>query len=209
MKQATGNNIPHTADRVSIQQSLDGHSFSISGLEGAFPGDEAVPVEILTPQTLLVPSEFLQTMTPAELLAAAGMACGEKQQAVRTFPKTLGTDTEIIAVMALAEEALQAVRERLGYRASFTTPLLYGPTAGRPTVWLYLRADILYIKVFDRTLRMAEAIPAATDADIIYFIDRLGKAFPLNDMLLRTIGRNGKKLRKLLGNRFQEVICAS
>ena len=209
MRQATGNNTPHTADRVSIQQSLDGHSFSVSGLEGDFPGDEAVPVEILTPQTLLVPSEFLQTMTPAELLAAAGMACSEKQQAVRSLPKALNAGTEIVAVMAIGEEALQAVRERLGYRASFTTPLLYGPTAGRPTVWLYLRAGILYIKVFDRALRMAEAIPAATDADVLYFIDRLSKAFSLEDMLLHTIGRNAKKVYKLVGNRFGEVICVS
>ncbi|MCM1151876.1 MAG: hypothetical protein NC209_04455 [Alistipes sp.] len=188
---------------------MDGHSFSVSGLGREFPGDEVVPVEVLTPRTLLVPSEFLQTMTPAELLAAAGMPCTERQQAVRSLPMTIGSGMEIVAVMAVGEDALQAVREKLGYRASFTTPLLSGPTSGRPTVWLYLRTGILYIKVFDRSLRMAEAIPAATDADILYFIDRLGKVFPLGDMLLRTPGRNAKMLRKLVGNRFREVVCAS
>lgn len=209
MKQATGSKAPHAADRVSIQQSLDGHSFSVAGLDGDFPGEEAVEVEVLTPQTLLVPSGFLQTLTPAELLAAAGMACTEYQQAVRSLPTMLGRTTEVVAVMAVGTSALQAVRERLGYRATFTTPLLAGPTAGRPTVWLHLRAGILYIKVFDRTLRMAEAIPAPSDADLLYFVDRLSRAFPLGDMLLRAVGREAKDLRKLLGHRFRDVVCAS
>ncbi|MDE5691567.1 MAG: hypothetical protein K2I13_05080, partial [Alistipes sp.] len=121
---------------MSIQRSLDGHSFSVTGLDRDFTGEAVVTVEILTPQTLLVPTELLQTSTAAELLAAAGMACKEGQQAVRSMPRMLGPDKEIAAVMALDEDMLQRIRERLGYRADFVTPLLDEPTPARQTVWL-------------------------------------------------------------------------
>ena len=74
MKQATGSRTPRLTNKVSIQRSLDGHSFSVSGLDRDFTGEAIVTVEILTPQTLLVPADLLQTSTAAELLAAAGMA---------------------------------------------------------------------------------------------------------------------------------------
>ena len=101
MKQATGSRTPRLTNKVSIQRSLDGHSFSVSGLDRDFTGEAIVTVEILTPQTLLVPADLLQTSTAAELLAAAGMACRHDEQAVRSMPRSLGRDKEVVAVMAL------------------------------------------------------------------------------------------------------------
>ncbi|MDE5624477.1 MAG: hypothetical protein K2I62_07765 [Alistipes sp.] len=209
MKQATGSRTPRLTNKVSIQRSLDGHSFSVTGLDRDFTGEAVVTVEILTPQTLLVPTELLQTSTAAELLAAAGMACKEGQQAVRSMPRMLGPDKEIAAVMALDEDMLQRIRERLGYRADFVTPLLDEPTTARQTVWLRRTPGLLYIKVFGRTLRLAEVIPAATEADMLYFIDRLGKVLPLGRMQLHLAGTGAKALRKLIGNRFRHVVCES
>ncbi len=209
MKQATGSNAPRFTKRVSIQQALDGHSFSISGLDREFPGEEPVEVELLTPQTLLVPTELFAPDTAVELLAAAGMACTSKQRIVWSLPTTIAQDTEAVAVMALPQETLLRIRERLGERATFTTPLLEGPAAGNATVWLLRKGGVLYIKVFGRTLRMAEAIPARTDAEILYFIDRLGKVFPLKEMRLQLTGTSARSLRELLGKRFKKVVCAS
>lgn len=209
MKQATGSRTPRLTNKVSIQRSLDGHSFSVSGLDRDFTGEAVVTVEILTPQTLLVPTDLLQTSTAAELLAAAGMACKQGEQAVRSMPRTFGPGKEVVAVMALDEKLLQQIRERLGYRADFTTPLLEGPTVATQTLWLYRAPGTLYIKVFGRTLRLAEVIPAAAEADILYFVDRLGKVLPLNRMRLHAAGPGAKALRKLIGKRFKRVVCES
>jgi len=209
MKLATGSNAPHFAYKVSIQQPLDGHSFSFSGLNREFPGEEAVGVEILTPQTLLTPAPLFEPEAAAELLAAAGMGCTQGQCAVWSAPTWLRPETEAVAVMAIEEETLRTIRERLGYRAAFTTPLFEGPTSEKATVWLRRTAGLLYIKVFGRTLRMAEAIPATTEADILYFIERLAAAFPLDEMQLRLTGTKTEALRKLIGKRFRKVLCES
>lgn len=208
MKRATGNRAPRLANKVSIQRSLDGHSFSVAGLDRDYTGEAVVTVEIRTPQTLLVPTELLDSATAPELLAAAGMACREGQQAVRSMPRMLD-GTEAVALMVLDEKLVQRIRERLGYRAEFTTPLLEGPMAARQTVWLRRMPNMLYIKVFGRALRLAEAIPAAAEADILYFVDRLSRVLPLRQMRLQLSGPNAKALRKLIGNRFRKVVCES
>ncbi len=75
MKQATGSNTPQSINKVSIQLTLDGHSFSAPALSGEFPGDGPVEVELLTPRTTLVPEEFFDEACAAgTLLAANGMA---------------------------------------------------------------------------------------------------------------------------------------
>ena len=64
MKQATGSNTPQSINKVSIQLTLDGHSFSAPALSGEFPGDGPVEVELLTPRTMLVPEELSTKSTP-------------------------------------------------------------------------------------------------------------------------------------------------
>lgn len=209
MKPATGSNAPQRVNKVSIQRSLDGHSFSVPPIEALPPDAAHVEAEVVTPQTLLVPREAFDPNHAAGLLAAAGMACTEGQRPVWSAPQTLGPETEAVAVMAIDGAVLQALRERTGDRTTFTTPLLAGPTSGKPTLWLCRKAGVLYIKVFDRSLRMAEAIPANCEADILYFVERLAGVFPLNGMVLRLCGPQTAVLRKSIGKRFKEVVCES
>lgn len=188
---------------------MDGHSFSVSGLEWILPGNEAVTVELLTPQTLLVPADLFEAAEAAELLAAAGMACTQEQQAVWSMPTMVDSRTEAVAVMAADAKALQLIEERLGNRAFFTTPLLKRTADSAPTVRLQYKGGILYIKVFAGMLCMAETIPAPSEADIRYFVDRLQQAFPLKKMRLVISGADTKRVRKLIGNRFGKVVCES
>ena len=104
MKQATGSNTPQSINKVSIQLTLDGHSFSAPALSGEFPGDGPVEVELLTPRTTLVPEEFFDEACAGELLAAAGMAALPGERAVWSAPQQ-----NAVAVMAAAEDALAAV----------------------------------------------------------------------------------------------------
>ena len=194
MKQATGSNTPQSGNKVSIQLSLDGHSFSVPALPELPAGEAPVTVELLLPRTMLVPGELFDAERGAEMLAANGM------------PPT--AEAEFVAVTAINREALRQVEEKLGDRARFTTPLLHTPVNTAKTVWMSRRAGLLYIKVYDGgELQLAEAIPAATDTDAAYFFERLDGCFPLKEYELRIAGDNPKAARKLLGKRFRQTTC--
>ena len=102
MKQVTGSNTPQATNKVSIQLTLDGHSFSAHGLDGEFPGEEPVEAELLTARTMLVPEEVLGTGDAGTLLAANGMAPAAEERAVCSLPVQ-----GIVAVMAAHRAALR------------------------------------------------------------------------------------------------------
>lgn len=202
MKQATGSKTPQIINKVSIQLALDGHSFSAPALSGEFPGEGPVEVELLTARTLLVPDEFFDEGRAGELLAAAGMAALPGERVVHS-----DSQQQVVAVMAAAEDALHAVRERLGDRVRYTTPLLDAPQANVPTVWMYYTAGLLYIKVYDGKLRFAEVIPAPDEADLLYFLERLGSEFPLKDFTLDIGGGDARMLKRKLNGYFKRIVC--
>lgn len=72
MRQATGSNTPQSGNKVSIQLSLDGHSFSVPALSELPAGEAPVTVELLLPGTMLVPGELFDAERGAEMLAANG-----------------------------------------------------------------------------------------------------------------------------------------
>ena len=190
MKQVTGSNTPQATNKVSIQLTLDGHSFSAHGLDGEFPGEE--PVE----------AEVLGTGDAGTLLAANGMAPAAEERAVCSLPVQ-----GIVAVMATHREALRQAEEKLGDRIRYTTPLLREVQAGTPTVWAYRTAGLLYIKVYDGRLRFAGVIPAPDTADVCYFTERLEKEFALKSCELRISGDDAKACGKLLKGYFKRIVC--
>ena len=194
MRQATGSNTPQSGNKVSIQLSLDGHSFSVPALSELPAGEAPVTVELLLPRTMLVPGELFDAERGAEMLAANGMPPTAEECVVASDP-----EAEFVAVTAINREALRQVEEKLGDRARFTTPLLHTPANTAKTMWMSRRAGLLYIKVYDGgELQLAEAIPAATDTD---------GCFPLKEYELRIAGDNPKAARKLLGKRFRQTTC--
>jgi len=202
MEQVTGSNTPQATNKVSIQLTLDGHSFSAHGLDGEFPGEEPVEAELLTARTMLVPEEVLGTGDAGTLLAANGMAPAAEERAVCSLPVQ-----GIVAVMAAHREALRQVEEKLGDRIRYTTPLLREVQAGTPTVWAYRTAGLLYIKVYDGSLRFAGVIPAPDTADVCYFTERLEKEFALKSCELRISGDDAKACGKLLKGYFKRIVC--
>lgn len=203
MRQATGSNTPQLGNKVSIQLSLDGHSFSVPALSELPAGEAPVTVELLLPRTMLVPGELFDAERGAEMLAANGMPPTAEESVVASDP-----EAEFVAVTAINREALRQVEEKLGDRARFTTPLLHTSANTAKTMWMSRRAGLLYIKVYDGgELQLAEAIPAATDTDAAYFFERLDGCFPLKEYELRIAGDNPKAARKLLGKRFRQTTC--
>lgn len=203
MKQVTGSNTPLANDKVSIQRSLDGHSFSIPALSELPASNAPVEVELLLPHTMLVPEELFDAGHAAELLAANGMPVAADECVVHSE-----SQDGLVAVTAIDREALRQITEKLGARARFTTPLLHTPLTSARTIWMCRKAGLLYIKVYDQgALQLAEVIPVETDTDTAYFFERLGGSFPLADYELRIAGDSPKAARKLLGKRFKQTTC--
>lgn len=229
MRQETGSNTPQTANKVSIQLALDGHSFSAPALAGDFPGDGAVEIELLTVRTMLVPRETFDARLAAELLAAGSMALAAGESAPQQeVTAGLGAELlaaaglapadgecvvysdlqqEVIAVMAANAEAVAAVMAKFGGRARYTTPLLGPVEATAPTVWMRHTGELLYIKVWDGGLRFAGVAPATSDADLLYACERLGQEFPLVEYALQIAPPASKRLRKLLKPYFRQIVC--
>ena len=202
MRQATGSNTPQSGNKVSIQLSLDGHSFSVPALSELPAGEAPVTVELLLPGTMLVPGELFDAERGAEMLAANGMPPTAEESVVASDP-----EAEFVAVTAINREALRQVEEKLGDRIRYTTPLLREVQAGTPTVWAYRTAGLLYIKVYDGSLRFAGVIPAPDTADVCYFTERLEKEFALKSCELRISGDDAKACGKLLKGYFKRIVC--
>lgn len=249
MRQVTGSNPSASPERVSIQQSLDGHSFSRPELDRLTGGEQVQVVELLLPRTMLVPEELFCEESAREMLAANGMPAAaeegivvcrqtsgkrqndrmtdgsglderpddramshaadparlEKQQG----EKPLGPDPEekLVAIVAVEEKLLREIRSKCP-EARFTTPLLDGPSNRKKCVWIRRREQLLYIKVYDKgVLRLAEVIPAASEAETGYLVEELHQILPLKEFELRISGDNIKELRKWIGKEFGKVIC--
>ena len=104
MRQATGSNTPQSGNKVSIQLSLDGHSFSVPALSELPAGEAPVTVELLLPRTMLVPGELFDAERGAEMLAANGMPPTAEESVVASDP-----EAEFVAVTAINREALRQV----------------------------------------------------------------------------------------------------
>lgn len=199
MKQVTGSNQPSSPQRVSIQQQLDGHSFSASPYPETAPA-EGIVCELCTLKTLLVPAEEFAPEAAEALLAAAGLAPSAEESVVWSEP-----EEDAVGVMAFDRATIETLRRRYAEALHFTTPLLGSCKHRVPTVGLDKRGELLYIKVYDRTLRLAEVVPAVSDEDLLYVMESLDRIRPLRDFELQPAKTLSAAARKLLRRYFKRV----
>ncbi|MEG2614047.1 MAG: DUF3822 family protein [Alistipes sp.] len=205
MKQVTGKTNPSvTIKGMSIQLKRSGHSFSVDtlGSVDALPASESVRFVVLTHKTLLIPREEFDAALAADYLRLAGVACLATETPVWSDP-----NEPVVAVMAADTTCVETLRGRYGDRAQFTTPLLEASNDDMPSVWLYRVDELLYIKVYDRTLRFAEVVSAPTEADVIYYIEQLGKEFALSTFVAHITGEESKKTMKMIRSYFKQIQC--
>lgn len=220
MKQVTGSNPLRSVKKVSIRLASDGHSFSVSGADAAaVAAGDAVEVELLTPSSLLAPASLCAGSDGARLLAAAGLPVRSGDETVCTPPT--GGECPQCVVMALPRDVARALRERLGLGAAagegapfsdapavrFTSPLLHEAVGADRCVWLRPEGELLYIKVYDGGLRLAEVFPAPSVDDALCLVDRLAGVFPLSEFTLRLAGAQGRRWRKAMKRNFKEIVC--
>lgn len=201
MKQVTGNNGNRSDKAVSIQLMLDGHSFSVDALPAA--GKEVPCVaELLTPRSMLVPREEFSEELAEGYLAAEGLAPQDGECVVWS-----NTQEQIVAVMAIDRMLLDALRAKYEAGVRFTSPLLHLPKFSGNAVWMQRNGSLLYVKVYRTILRMAEVIQVESDADVLYFVERLTGIFPAADFELHLTGADSAALRKLLKGYYKRIVC--
>lgn len=198
MRQATGSNrCRPEAKGVSIQLTLDGHSFS---MPAAAPAGVS-SIELLTPLTLLVPGELFDPRTAAALFAAHGLPLPEA--GMRIVQNSDGGP--LLGVMAVPEEAMRRIEERFGAEVRFSTPLLRPVAAAEPTVCICDTGTLLYIRICDPALRLAETLAVASEADRSYLLARLAERIDPKQYVLQLEDRVGNA--RCYRNLFKRMIC--
>lgn len=194
MRQVTGRtNLPSDVKKVSIRLSLDGHSFSVPAQTAV----EAVEtIEWLTLQTVLVPKELFRSEEAASLLEVQGLGLKAGQRAVWSDPHEA-----IVAVMAVPEELLARFDAAVGH----TSPLLHTPTMQQSTIWICDAGQLVYIKVYNPTLQLAEVLPVQSEADRHYLIERLAERITLEEYLVVLEDRADQL--KFYKRIFRKVLC--
>ena len=200
MRRATGSNRSQPAtERVSIQLTLDGHFFSVPAAEALTAGGI---VELLTPLTLLVPRALYTGENAAALFAADGLPL---PAAARVLEAT-GAEADVVALLGISAEAWQQLETLCGDREiRCTTPLLTTVEATSPTVWICDTGGMLYIKVFDAGLQLAEAVAVGSEADRLYLLQRLAERIEPKRFVLRLEDRAGN--RRHYRNYFKKIVC--
>jgi hypothetical protein len=153
--------ISNTNKMVSIRLT-GGHSFSV-------PTAEKVDVvELLTDHTLLVPEQFYAAEGVRAAFAASGMAIDNEMQII-----PIRTDKGMMALVALTADMHEALKRAYGDEVRYTTPLLSPVGNIEPTIWICDTGDLIYIKVYNPKLQMAEVVPIEDAADRDYLLARL------------------------------------
>ncbi|MBQ5903375.1 MAG: hypothetical protein IIW89_03475, partial [Alistipes sp.] len=158
---------------VSIRLT-GGHSFSV-------PTAEKVDVvELLTDHTLLVPEQFYAAEGVRAAFAASGMAIDNEMQII-----PIRTDKGMMALVALTADEYEALKRAYGEEVRYTTPLLSPVGNIEPTIWMCDTGDLIYIKVYDPKLQMAEVVPIEDAADRDYLLARLTQSCDPNRYTVR------------------------
>ena len=197
MRQETGSN-PNFADKkVSIQVKLGGLSFSAERIVVA-EDIEQVEFVIDTPRVLLAPCEEVSLDCAGELLRLIGKPCRTNEQSVCSE-----LQSDIVAIMAIDTNALSAIVERWGSRASFTSPLLDMRHSEENCLTIDATDRVCYLRLFRSGLQRAEAHEATTPEDTLYLVNEwLG-----NDKATPIYIKGGKECAKLLRKYYKQVIC--
>ena len=227
----------NTNKQVSIQLALDGHSFSIQGathatqreVDGEQTGNvlvtekeqeqkpgleavyqeqqalqEAVQIEVLTAKSVLVPQVFFAPEDAASLLTMQGVALTD-EEVILTASDPQHNDA--VAVMAVPRTLQEYIAEHYGDEVRYTTPLLHVPTVLEPTVYLCDTGSLIYIKVYEPHLTLAEVI-AATDVDLEFLLHRLTMQLDVGRYVLHLELRHRNKQRaKSYKQYFKKIVC--
>ena len=197
MRQETGSNLTSTNKKVSIQVKLGGRSFSADTITVEESNAE-VEFIIDTPRVTLAPRSEVSLDKASELLNIVGKACHSNELCVCSE-----LQDEIVAVMALDAQALDAIIGKWGSRACFSSPLLDMRHSDEECLTVDITDGVCYMRFFDGGLQCAEAFEAATPEDVLYHVTEWFDETWDTPIYIKS----SKAIAKLLRKYFKRVIC--
>ena len=198
MRQETGSNPISTNKKVSIQVKLGGRSFSADNFAAA---EEATSVEFVidTPRVTLAPRGEVSLDNAAELLRIVGKGCLDNEQSVCSE-----LQANIVAVMAIDSKALNAIVEKWGSRATFSSPLLDMRHSDDYALTIDCSDNVCYMRLFDEGLRHAEAYATTAPEDVLYHVTEW---LDHEEWETPIYIKGSKATAKLLRKYFKQVTC--
>ncbi len=163
-----------------------------------------------TAKTLLVPAEMYEPGAEAEYLLFNGMALSADEVAVASKEQD-----GIVAVMAVPAAEWRLCEERYERgEVRVISPLLSVATArrgkrGGRAVDILLTAENVYIAVWEKGLKMAEALPDNSVDSILYYLQVLGRQFRLRKFDINVGGERAGEVADALRQYFSGVKTAS
>ena len=197
MRQETGSNPTSTNKKVSIQVKLGGRSFSADTIT-ADEHNAGVEFVVDTPRVTLAPRSEVSLDKASELLNIVGKACHSNEECVCSE-----LQNDIVAVMAIDKSALDAINEKWGSRASFSSPLLDMRHSDEECLSVDITEEVCYMRFFDGGLQCAEAFEAATPEDVLYHVSEWFDETWDTPIYIKS----SKAIAKLLRKYFKRVIC--
>ena len=164
MRQETGSNPILNNNKVSIQVKLGGRYFSAYNIPVA---DSVNTIEFVidTPRVALVPQGEVSLDSATEVLRLLGKPCHINEQSVCSE-----LQADIVAVMAIDNNALNSIIMQWGSRVAFTSPLLDMRHSEERCLTIDTSDKVCYMRYFNNGLQRAEACEATTPEDVLYFI---------------------------------------
>lgn len=182
-------------NKVSIRLESGGHSFSEEALAEAIASGDRVEVEIVSPRTTLMPADA--HLSPDEVLRMAGLAPLASECAVMSE----AVDGRV-AVMAVDSALCARLKE---CSAVFSSPLS-SVDCSREGTMLNLIGSVLYLHIVEGgVLRVAEALPVANDADIVYYLERFNEVYLIYNKAAYIKG--GNRIEAIAKKFFKSVVC--
>lgn len=166
-----------------------GHTFSKQDIEAIRRAGAGILIEVVTPKSVLRPSEGFVAADARLDLEAAGytVACNEEV----VYSSAVNGR---VAVMAISRECLETIHST-GITPRFISPLLEGEDMAVGT-YITLYDDTLYVRVYGDRLLFAEAMEVKEDADILYYLESIHRVYKLYNMNARATG-DVERLRKV------------
>ena len=196
MRQETGSNPNQAPKKVSIQVKLGGRSFSAENY-GSYDDAEQVEFIIDTPRVTLAPREAVSLDTANDILRLVGKPCHSNEQSVCS-----NLQDSVVAVLAIDRDALEAILNKWGSKASFSTPLLDMRHSKERCATIDISEKTCYIRLFDNGLQRAEAFDATTSEDVLYLASEW-----LKDSHIPIYIKGSAETAKLLDKYYKQVIC--
>ena len=181
---------------MSIQVKLGGRSFSANNYVVA---DDIAQVEFIidTPRVTLMPKSWIQQYGCAETLRASHKPHLSNEECVCSDEQS-----EIVAVIAIDRAAYNAIIEKWGSRATFSSPLLDMRHSDERCLTIDASKLVCYIRLFENGLQRAEAYDISAQEDILYLASEW-----LKDVDIPIYIKGNAETAKLLRKYYKHVIC--